>query len=260
MPRVCTICPRDDRAEIDSFILRGLPNRAIARRFIASRHALDRHRLHIVIQQTMTWETLGRLKAALSQGLTLKAAATLSKISYTALQRWLTAAYEMEADRDAAQAHNETKQLGAGTPPPPPLVRPGDGESFHQPDIFAGDTTPTPQAPYRVLGPLAAQPERPQPTFFDLLDTINDAEAAFQLTLLAHLNQHKDWRARAWVAERRFASTFGERTRHEHTGKNGGPIEITVDVSSDTDPEDAIDTTAVDPDDDEDDLQMTGIG
>jgi hypothetical protein len=35
-----------------------------------------------------------------------------------------------------------------------------------------------------------------------------------------------DWRALAWLLERRFPGLFGQRTRHEITGRDGGPIEL----------------------------------
>ena len=35
-----------------------------------------------------------------------------------------------------------------------------------------------------------------------------------------------DWRALAWMLERRFPALFGKITRHEVTGKNGQPIQL----------------------------------
>lgn len=47
-----------------------------------------------------------------------------------------------------------------------------------------------------------------------LIETISDASA-------------EDWRAAAWILERRFPEDFGK-TRVEVTGANGGPVQVEV--------------------------------
>ena len=49
------------------------------------------------------------------------------------------------------------------------------------------------------------------------------AEAALKLLLIIQRAAHTDWRAAAWILERRFPEDFGKQV-FEHTGKDGGPI------------------------------------
>lgn len=35
-----------------------------------------------------------------------------------------------------------------------------------------------------------------------------------------------DWKADAWYLERRYPERWARKERHEHTGKDGGPIEV----------------------------------
>jgi hypothetical protein len=42
-----------------------------------------------------------------------------------------------------------------------------------------------------------------------------------------------DWRARAWRLERLFPSEFGRQTKHQHTGPDGQPIELAVELGLD---------------------------
>lgn len=50
MPRTCTICIHERRADIDAALLAGEPYRGIAKRYGASASAVLRHRDHIPVQ------------------------------------------------------------------------------------------------------------------------------------------------------------------------------------------------------------------
>lgn len=46
-----------------------------------------------------------------------------------------------------------------------------------------------------------------------------------KMTCIRRIKRSKDWRASAWLLERRWGSEFGRRDRLEHTGSEGGPIQ-----------------------------------
>lgn len=47
-----------------------------------------------------------------------------------------------------------------------------------------------------------------------------------EIGLSGRLDRDGQWQALAWQLERRFPAFFGRKTRHEITGKDGGPIQL----------------------------------
>lgn len=62
--------------------------------------------------------------------------------------------------------------------------------------------------------------------FADRLTEAEGKAAVRPLALIAEAAK-RDWRAAAWLLERRFPEEYG-RQRHEHTGADGGPIEVEI--------------------------------
>lgn len=62
---------------------------------------------------------------------------------------------------------------------------------------------------------------------FELLEAVNAAKAASKVTLVRGIGTDPDWRAAAWLLERRHPEEFGNRglIKQEHTGKDGTPLE-----------------------------------
>lgn len=65
------------------------------------------------------------------------------------------------------------------------------------------------------------------PTFAEFQNDVRRARFGPRNALVASvLNQAKgDWRAAAWILERRFRDEFGHRVAQEISGPNGGPIQ-----------------------------------
>ncbi len=64
--------------------------------------------------------------------------------------------------------------------------------------------------------------------YFEFFNAVKKAEAeclARNLLIINKSAQGGTWQAAAWIAERRFPEDYG-RQRHEHTGKDGAPIEV----------------------------------
>lgn len=53
-----------------------------------------------------------------------------------------------------------------------------------------------------------------------LFERIDEAQAAEEIDLVSKIRADPDWRAKAWVLERR-ARGYENRQKHEHTGKDG---------------------------------------
>lgn len=64
-------------------------------------------------------------------------------------------------------------------------------------------------------------------TFDKFREDITRARSAGAATLLADIAANDDWRAKAWILERRMPDLFGKVERIEHTGRDGGPIHST---------------------------------
>lgn len=72
----------------------------------------------------------------------------------------------------------------------------------------------------------------------EFYDAVKAAEGKAAVKWLAKIEQAAsdgNWQAAAWKLERRYPGDYG-RTRHEHTGRDGGPI-LTRDVTDMTDDE-----------------------
>lgn len=71
--------------------------------------------------------------------------------------------------------------------------------------------------------------------FTTYLDAINTARAKAEATNVFVIKEatHDTWQAAAWWLERTFPERWGRRDRMamEHTGKDGGPIEVGMDLS-----------------------------
>jgi hypothetical protein len=65
------------------------------------------------------------------------------------------------------------------------------------------------------------------PEFRHFCESLQRAQAIAVDALLTRIqsaSQSGDWRAAAWILERRHAETWGRQQRLEHTGPNGTPI------------------------------------
>lgn len=60
--------------------------------------------------------------------------------------------------------------------------------------------------------------------FVQFCRNMKSAVATLKLTLISAINADPDWRAKAWVLERRFTDEYGRRNVTELVGKGGGPI------------------------------------
>ncbi len=77
MPRVCTICAHEKRAEIDAALLDGEPYRVIAQRYAASEDAVYRHKGHLptFLVKAHEAQEVAQADTLLEQVLSLKARA-----------------------------------------------------------------------------------------------------------------------------------------------------------------------------------------
>ncbi len=62
--------------------------------------------------------------------------------------------------------------------------------------------------------------------YFEFAQRVKQAEAAAALKAFGTVRtaMDKNWQAAAWYLERKNPQEWGNRQRHEHTGKDGGPI------------------------------------
>ncbi len=78
-----------------------------------------------------------------------------------------------------------------------------------------------------------AQAENAPPEFRHFCEALKRAQAAAVDILLGRIQeaaQRGDWKAAAWILERRHPDAWGRQQRVEHSGPNGSPI-ATVSVS-----------------------------
>ncbi len=64
------------------------------------------------------------------------------------------------------------------------------------------------------------------------LEAVSQANSAGLVTNLALIRKKAtdDWRAAAWIVERRFAGDYSPKTRQEISGVDGAPIETSVSI------------------------------
>lgn len=58
-----------------------------------------------------------------------------------------------------------------------------------------------------------------------------EAKAETQAVEALRMAMPGDWRAAAHYLERRYPGLWGRKDRHEHTGADGGPVEVSSDLS-----------------------------
>ena len=77
-------------------------------------------------------------------------------------------------------------------------------------------------ASWRERGELGQEP------FCSFLERMEKARAEGEVSLVARIAQagRETWQANAWLLERQYPDRWGRRERHEHTGRDGGPIEV----------------------------------
>lgn len=69
--------------------------------------------------------------------------------------------------------------------------------------------------------------EKDENPFSDFLHIIKKAHAAFEKQMTSEIKAGvPNWQSRAWLLERKYPDKYGQRTRHEVTGKDGGPLVI----------------------------------
>lgn len=68
--------------------------------------------------------------------------------------------------------------------------------------------------------------------FSAFVEAVDEAMAVAEVRFVAHIataaQDPKHWTASAWMLERRHPDRWGRRERVEHTGKDGGPVEISA--------------------------------
>lgn len=68
--------------------------------------------------------------------------------------------------------------------------------------------------------------------FADAVESVESERAQRNLgVIIRAAEQQNDWKAAAWLLERRYAEDFAKRTSVELTGRNGAPVEVDVSVS-----------------------------
>lgn len=64
---------------------------------------------------------------------------------------------------------------------------------------------------------------------------VKKARKSAKMRLIQKVTSAKAWQAAAWMLERMYGAEFGRKEKHEHTGKDGAPIETktthTLDLS-----------------------------
>lgn len=71
----------------------------------------------------------------------------------------------------------------------------------------------------------------------EVVEAVEKAMAKFEVDGIDRLAVEEQWQATAWRLERRFPDRYGRRTRLEHTGDGGGPVQMRIDVSKLSDDE-----------------------
>ena len=86
--------------------------------------------------------------------------------------------------------------------------------------------------------------EKPSPpddlAFFQFFQAVNKAEASFEAKCIRSIERftsgpNAEWRAAAFLLERRFRDVWGKLVRQEHSGPGGGAIPISYDPKNLTD-------------------------
>lgn len=80
----------------------------------------------------------------------------------------------------------------------------------------------------------SGEAEDAAPEFYNFCNALKRAQAVAVDTLVSQIQSaaRKDWKAAAWLLERRHPENWGRQQRLEHTGPNGAPI-ATVALSPD---------------------------
>ena len=94
---------------------------------------------------------------------------------------------------------------------------------------YAGISRPT---YYRWLA--AADDPDASEDFQDFRDAVKVARAEAEVRSIAAIQNasRKSWQAAAWFLERSFPEHWARTDRHEVTGRQGGPVELTVDTEA----------------------------
>lgn len=73
--------------------------------------------------------------------------------------------------------------------------------------------------------------EAGQEPFASFIEALEKARAEGETALVARIaraGHQGSWQANAWILERQYPDRWGRRERHEHTGRDGGPITFDV--------------------------------
>lgn len=65
----------------------------------------------------------------------------------------------------------------------------------------------------------------------DFRTAVRQAKAEGKVRLITKIGKARSWQAWAWILERTYGTEFGRKDRHEHTGRNGGPMQTATTVS-----------------------------
>jgi transposase-like protein len=75
--------------------------------------------------------------------------------------------------------------------------------------------------------------DQAQGPFREFLDAVEKAQAEAEvrdIALIAKAAQTQ-WQAAAWRLERKFPEKWGRKTRVEHTGEDGGPVQVSIAIN-----------------------------
>lgn len=72
-----------------------------------------------------------------------------------------------------------------------------------------------------------------QELFVQFLQKLKKAEAEAQANLVKHIKEDTTWQSKAWILERRWASTWGRQERVTLAGDANNPIEYKQKLSDD---------------------------